>query len=208
MGMWQVSLIRCYLVHAVKAGRMDEVEAFFRDYGDHLMAGPEAPDWAAWFALPYVKAPAAHPSFAACFGAEWAALVEAAFRNFLAEVVQQLPLPAILHFNADREQRAQLQRRAARLAEDNARLRQVGGGTPLLNRHNILRGWPWRTPGLGRWMGGHLSYAGAYPARLAEEHAGLRQVGGWGTSPKEACCPAWLADENARLRQVGRGTSS
>lgn len=73
-------------MHAVKAQRMDAVRAFFADYGDQLMAGPEAPDWAPWFALPYVAAPAAHPALAAFFGAEWGALTEAAFRNFLAEV--------------------------------------------------------------------------------------------------------------------------
>ena len=61
----QVSLIRYFLVHAVKAQQMEEVRSFFMDYGDLLMAGPEASEWSAWFALPYVHAPAAHPSFKA-----------------------------------------------------------------------------------------------------------------------------------------------
>ena len=60
-----VSLIRCFLVYAVRAKQLEEVRAFFRDFGDLLMAGPEAAEWSAWFALPYVHAPASHPSFKA-----------------------------------------------------------------------------------------------------------------------------------------------
>ena len=62
----------------------------------------------------------------ACFSAEWAALGEASFRNFLAEVVQQLPLPALLRFNADRERRAALQAQCTQLTRESAQLRKVG----------------------------------------------------------------------------------
>ncbi len=47
--------------------------------------------------------------------------------------MQQLPLPAILRFNADRQRRAELGRENVQLARENARLRQVwvGGASAL-----------------------------------------------------------------------------
>ena len=61
----------------------------------------------------------------ACFSPEWASLVEASFRNFLAEVIQQLPLPAVLRFAADRERRAALQAQCTQLVKENVLLRKV-----------------------------------------------------------------------------------
>jgi hypothetical protein len=51
--------------------------------------------------------------------------VEASLRNFLAEVVQQLPLPAILRFDTDRRLRVSLQRQCKQLQKENAELRGV-----------------------------------------------------------------------------------
>lgn len=56
------------------------------------------------------------------FGREWQSLVEASFRNFLAEAIQQLPLPALLRFDSDRRMRVDLQKRVAALSLDNSRL--------------------------------------------------------------------------------------
>ncbi len=49
------------------------------------------------------------------FTKEWANLLETSFRNFLAEVIQKLPLPAILCFNTDRVQRQGLQKKVDQL---------------------------------------------------------------------------------------------
>ena len=66
-------------------------------------------------------------SLQACFRKEWAQLVEASFRNFLAEAVEQLPLPAVLRFDADRQQRLQLQEQCRSLQKQNAQLKQACG---------------------------------------------------------------------------------
>ncbi len=63
----------------------------------------------------------------ACFRKEWAQLVEASFRNFLAEAIEQLPLPAVLRFDADRQQRLQLQEQCRSLQKQNSQLKQVRG---------------------------------------------------------------------------------
>ena len=62
----------------------------------------------------------------ACFTKEWAQLVEASFRNFLAEAVEQMPLPAVLRFDADRQQRLELQEQCRSLRSQNAQLKQAG----------------------------------------------------------------------------------
>jgi hypothetical protein len=61
------------------------------------------------------------------FSADWAALVETSFRNFLSEVVSRLPLPAVLRFNADRRQRLALQAAVERLTLEAA---ARAGGQP------------------------------------------------------------------------------
>jgi hypothetical protein len=156
-----VSLIRYFLVHALKAGKLNDVRSFFAEFGDMLMSGPDAKEWSAWFALPYVNSPANHPSFQVrqhqlsqglsneplnmltgkasgdfpvhgkSFGAqvyftkEWAQLVETSFRNLLAEVIQKLPLPAVLRFDTDRRQRLSLQRQCRQLQKEKAQLEKV-----------------------------------------------------------------------------------
>ncbi len=55
--------------------------------------------------------------------------MEASFRNFLAEAIEQLPLPAVLRFDADRQQRLQLQEQCRSLQKQNAQLKQVLGRT-------------------------------------------------------------------------------
>lgn len=64
------------------------------------------------------------------FSKDWGALVETSFRNFLREVVAQLPLPTLLRFNADRLRRQSLQRNAERLTAENAALQRLLGGQP------------------------------------------------------------------------------
>ena len=59
----QVSLIKYLLVHAYKAGKLNDIKAFFADCGDALMRSPAAEEWSAWFALPYITSPSGHPTF-------------------------------------------------------------------------------------------------------------------------------------------------
>jgi len=59
----QVSVIQYLLVHAYKAGKLNDIKSFFADCGDSLMRGPDAEQWSAWFALPYISSPSSHPTF-------------------------------------------------------------------------------------------------------------------------------------------------
>ena len=59
----QVSLIKYLLVHAYKAGKVNDIKAFFADCGDALMHSRAAEEWSAWFALPYISSPTSHPTF-------------------------------------------------------------------------------------------------------------------------------------------------
>ena len=58
-----MSVIQYLLVHAHKAGKLNDMKSFFADCGDSLMRGPDAEQWSAWFALPYISAPSSHPTF-------------------------------------------------------------------------------------------------------------------------------------------------
>jgi hypothetical protein len=50
-------VLRLYLVRAVQAGRRDRVQQFLEMYGEQLMGGADAAEWAPWFALQYLKRP-------------------------------------------------------------------------------------------------------------------------------------------------------
>ena len=132
---------RRYLVHAAGEGRRDKVAEFFEREGPGLRQAGD--DWHVWFGLQYAEDPASHPAFRAFFAAAWSSALLVNFRNFLSAVFAQLPLPAILKFNAERLRREELELdietlRAekmyleAALEEQRARRRAeaAGGGGP------------------------------------------------------------------------------
>ncbi len=59
----QVSVIQYLLVHAYKAGKLNDIKSFFADCGDRLMCGPDAAQLSTWFVLPYISSPSNHPTF-------------------------------------------------------------------------------------------------------------------------------------------------
>ena len=56
-------MIQYLLVHAYKAGKLNDIKSFFADCGDRLMGGPDAVQLSAWFVLPYISSPSSHPTF-------------------------------------------------------------------------------------------------------------------------------------------------
>ena len=56
-------MIQYLLVHAYKAGKLNDIKSFFADCGDSLMCGPDSEQLSAWFVLPYISAPSGHPTF-------------------------------------------------------------------------------------------------------------------------------------------------
>lgn len=66
-----------------------------------------------------------YPGEQVYFTKEWAQLVETSFRNFLAEALQKMPLPAVLCFDTDRQLRLSLQRQCRQLQKEKAQLEKV-----------------------------------------------------------------------------------
>lgn len=106
----QVAVLQMYLVTAVRAGAYERVSAFFSANGERLLQGQGAEAWSRWFALPYLSPEAAQAELQVYFTKEWAALMEASLRNFLAEAIAGLPLPGLLR---QHEQQQALQQRLA-----------------------------------------------------------------------------------------------
>ncbi|KAK4836774.1 hypothetical protein QYF36_000063 [Acer negundo] len=64
----EVSILRYYIVHALRSGRKDKVVEFFGDNGNDLLQ--KGQDWTAWFAIPYLKNPQIDPQFRIYFSKE------------------------------------------------------------------------------------------------------------------------------------------
>ncbi|KAM3408463.1 hypothetical protein ACQJBY_001536 [Aegilops geniculata] len=78
------SVLRYYVVNALKSGRQEKVVEFFSASGSYLMQKRE--DWIAWFAIPYIKNPSLDPQFRMYFSKEWSDTLVLSFRNFLSGI--------------------------------------------------------------------------------------------------------------------------
>eukprot|EP00466_Bigelowiella_natans_P000489 jgi/Bigna1/66411/fgenesh1_pg.1_\ len=101
----RASLLKLYLVTAVKKGQKRAIDEFFRLHASELAAasgGDDEDHWRDWLALPYISNPREDSRFAACFEDDWAALVEVSLRNLLTTAFQEVSLPLLLAFNLQR----------------------------------------------------------------------------------------------------------
>ncbi|PQQ06766.1 WD repeat-containing protein 91 [Prunus yedoensis var. nudiflora] len=80
----EVSILRYYVVSAIQSGRRDKVLEFFGMNGNDLLQRGQ--DWAAWFAIPYVKKPNSDPEFRIYFSKEWYEALRLSVRNFFSEI--------------------------------------------------------------------------------------------------------------------------
>ncbi|CAM8903411.1 unnamed protein product [Rhodiola kirilowii] len=96
----EISILRCYIVHAVQAGRVDKVVELFGMRGDDLMQTNS--DWSSWFAIPYLKNPNLDPRFRIYFSKEWYNALQVSVRNFLSAVFNESRLPAILKISTEK----------------------------------------------------------------------------------------------------------
>jgi WD40 repeat protein len=122
----ELSVLRYYVVYALKRGRPDKVKAFFELAAEKLLH--QSSEWNEWFALPYIRTPARDQRFAVFFCAEWLDMLHASVCNCLEEVFANVPLPAVLRFNEDRLQRKALEAENARLRIECERLQDVVKG--------------------------------------------------------------------------------
>ncbi|CAL9008794.1 unnamed protein product [Prunus brigantina] len=101
----EVSILRYYVVSAIQSGRRDKVLEFFGMNGNDLLRRGQ--DWAAWFAIPYVKKPNSDPEFRIYFSKEWYEALRLSVRNFFSEIFNEMPLtkprmPALLKINSEK----------------------------------------------------------------------------------------------------------
>ena len=56
-------MLRLFLVHAIESEQTDRVHQFFSSYSEQFTCGPDAQEWAGWFALPFLQKPQRDPRF-------------------------------------------------------------------------------------------------------------------------------------------------
>ncbi|XP_062205461.1 uncharacterized protein LOC133907432 [Phragmites australis] len=96
----ELSVLRYYVVNALKSGRQDKVVEFFVESGNYLMQKRE--DWLVWFAIPYIKNPSLDPQFHVYFSKEWLDILVLSFRNFLSGMFNDIRIPALLRISTEK----------------------------------------------------------------------------------------------------------
>ncbi|KAI9124232.1 hypothetical protein K1719_005532 [Acacia pycnantha] len=76
----EASILRYYIVHALRVGRSDQVVDFFAMRGRELLE--RSHDWTPWFAIPYIKNPHLDPEFHIYFSKEWFEAMRLSVGNF------------------------------------------------------------------------------------------------------------------------------
>ncbi|XP_006861211.1 PREDICTED: WD repeat-containing protein 91 [Chrysochloris asiatica] len=108
------SLFRFYLVYTIQTNRSDKAQEFFAKQAAELQNQAE---WKDWFALPFLPSPDTNPTFATYFSRQWADTFIVSLHNFLSVLLQCMPVPVILSFDAECQRTNQIQ-------EENEVLRQ------------------------------------------------------------------------------------
>lgn len=96
----EVSILRCYIIHAVQLGKKDKVVEFFAMNGNDLLQ--RSNDWSSWFAIPYIKNPTLDPQFRVYFSKEWYEALRLSVRNFFSEIFNGTRIPALLKISSER----------------------------------------------------------------------------------------------------------
>ncbi|XP_059656251.1 uncharacterized protein LOC132303144 [Cornus florida] len=96
----EVSIIRYYIVHAIRLGRKDKVIEFFGISGGDLLQRDQ--EWNLWFAVPYLKNPSLDPQFRVYFSQEWFDALRLSVRNFLSQMFNGTRIPALLKISSER----------------------------------------------------------------------------------------------------------
>ncbi|XBJ16438.1 hypothetical protein VPH35_008073 [Triticum aestivum] len=94
------SVLRYYVVNALKSGRQEKVVEFFSASGSYLMQKRE--DWIAWFAIPYIKNPSLDPQFRMYFSKEWSDTLVLSFRNFLSGIFNGTHILSLLKISTEK----------------------------------------------------------------------------------------------------------
>ncbi|KAK4775920.1 hypothetical protein SAY87_023881 [Trapa incisa] len=80
----EISILRCYIVHAIRSGKRDKVIDLFNMFGNDLLQ--KGQEWTPWFAIPYAKNPSSDPEFCIYFTKAWYEALQLLVRNFFNEI--------------------------------------------------------------------------------------------------------------------------
>ncbi|POM63529.1 WD repeat-containing protein 91 [Phytophthora palmivora] len=121
----ETSLLRLYVVNAVKTGHREKAAEFFQLHADKLNASVAAGSdaWSRWFILPYIEHPESDTYFQVFFGQPWLEAFVTSLRNFLSLVFRNLPLPKLLAFQLTRLEEPSLKLRLKVSQSEATRLR-------------------------------------------------------------------------------------
>ncbi|KAK6131801.1 hypothetical protein DH2020_034459 [Rehmannia glutinosa] len=109
------SILRYYIVNALKCGRKDKVLEFFENFGNDLMRKDES--WSSWFAIPYLQNPHSDPQFRVYFSEPWFRALHLSIRNFLSEMLNAcLRTPALLKISSERDTLSRLKKEIKQLS--------------------------------------------------------------------------------------------
>ncbi|KAK6155618.1 hypothetical protein DH2020_009866 [Rehmannia glutinosa] len=109
------SILRYYIVNALKCGRKDKVLEFFENFGNDLMRRDES--WSSWFAIPYLQNPHSDPQFRVYFSEPWFRALHLSIRNFLSEMLNAcLRTPALLKISSERDTVSRLKKEIKQLS--------------------------------------------------------------------------------------------
>ncbi|CAI5708959.1 unnamed protein product [Hyaloperonospora brassicae] len=105
----ETSLLRLYVINAVKSGHREKAMEFFEMQAEKLNAcaaaavdGESGMDtWSRWFILPYIEHPESDSYFQKFFSQSWLEAYVTSLRNFLSLVFRSLPLPKLLAFQLE-----------------------------------------------------------------------------------------------------------
>ncbi|KAL0304357.1 UNVERIFIED_CONTAM: WD repeat-containing protein 91 [Sesamum radiatum] len=122
------SILRYYIVNALKCGRKDKVLEFFGAFGNDLLRRDDS--WSSWFAIPYLQNAHLDPQFRVYFSEEWFRALHLSVMNFLT----YSRTPALLKISSERDTVKHLKKEINQL---NLKLSQVQ--TLLQEKEALLR---------------------------------------------------------------------
>ncbi|XP_018423390.1 PREDICTED: WD repeat-containing protein 91 [Nanorana parkeri] len=133
----KTSLFRYYLVCTIQSSRTDKAQDFFQKQAPELQNQAE---WKEWFALPFLPAPDANPTFSTYFSRQWADTFTVSLHNFLSVLFQCMPAPTILCFDAEcqrilhiQEENESLRQKLFALQAEAHRLRKESDDSPMVH---------------------------------------------------------------------------
>ncbi|XXQ34920.1 WD domain, G-beta repeat [Plasmodiophora brassicae] len=134
------SLQRCMIVDVVNGRERQKLpgllERIFAENPSEL--SDRSYGWADWLALPYITHPMAHPRLSPFFTRAWRGATFTALNNFLATVLDTVPLPSLLQLHVERLKTQAQAAEIASLRNENRNLMEKLTGSNVILRHGSM----------------------------------------------------------------------